>query len=53
MPGERAEDAESCLTVGSIATEPKCPLGFQVCQNKGEVLHLGDGEGAREGELRD
>ena len=52
MPGQGAEDTESCLTVRSIATEPKCPLGLQVCQNEGEVLYLGDGEGAREGKLR-
>ena len=53
MPGQGAQDTESCLTVRSIATEPKRPLGLQVCQNEGEVLYLGDVEGAREGELRD
>ena len=53
MPGQRAQDAESCLTVWGVATKPECPLSFQVGEDKGEVLDLGDNSWAREGELGD
>ena len=53
VPGQGAKYAEGCLTVRGIPTKSKGPLSLQVSQDKREVLDLGDGGGAGEGELWD